>query len=406
MKEPDAVRSNKFELEVEGVRGLAALMVLYTHVLAPNHDVDPRYVPWSHWYDFEAGQGAVLLFFVLSGYVIGLTNQKSFSAAACGQYLLRRFVRLVPLCWLAIALSVLVVPRDSWHTIVANVLFLQNDLPYGSLHLPLLSANTNLWSLNYEILYYLLFILLWAWPRHTVLALVTAGSLVALGLVIPGFPPILTNYAAGWMFWLCGCWLASTPRAASDDLRWPWPSLLLFALATWKVKPLYFVAHRFALNPPMGEGWVNFTFLDFLPACVVLVMIAALRRPRIGRVLAYVSAMIPVSFLAWRMLRGRFLGDELAVYDGLVLAGIGLWWLRPSLRFFRIVAPVGAISYGLYIFQRPAQWAVAYSDLLPSGSVLTFALRAIVITGLTVGLAWLAEKKLQPVIRRICLGRH
>lgn len=393
-----------FELEVEGLRGLAALMVLYTHVFAPNHDVDPGYAPSPFWYQFEAGQGAVLLFFVLSGYVIGLTNQSAFSAQGCREYLLRRFVRLVPLCWLAILLSVLVLPKDTWGTILANILFLQNDLPYASLHVPLLAANTNLWSLNYEALYYLLFLVLWAWPVRPAGPFLLATLVVLLGLTVPGFPPFVTNYAAGWMFWLAGYWLSSTPRSASDDVRWPWPSLLLFALASWKIKPLFFLTRRAGLTPPI-EGWVNITFIDFIPVCVVLVMIVALRRPKIAWALVYLSAALPAAFMLWRMLRGRFLADELAIYDGVVLAAIGLWWLRPSLALFRLIAPLGGISYGIYIFQRPAQWAIAYADWLPGGSVATFAVRTVVIIILTLGLAWLAEKQFQPLIRRRMLRR-
>jgi peptidoglycan/LPS O-acetylase OafA/YrhL len=390
------------EWEIEGLRGLAALMVLYTHLLAPNHDVDPGYVPSVRWQDFEAGQGAVLLFFVLSGYVIGLTNQGPYSAAAGGIYLLRRFVRLVPLCWLAIVFSVIVLPRDSCRVILGNLLFLQNNLTYGGLHAPLLVANTNLWSLNYEAIYYVIFLALWARPVGLAGPFAVAGVLVALGLTVPGFPPFLTNYAAGWMFWLGGLWLATTPRATTDDVRWPWPSLLLFGLASWKIKPLFFLTRRAGLTSPI-EGWVNITFVDFIPVCVALVMIVGLRRPRQAWALVYAAAAVPVAFLAWRMIRGRFLMDELVVYDWVILAGIGLWWLRPSLRFFRGIAPLGAISYGIYIFQRPAQWAIAYADWLPAGRASTFALRAVIIAGLTVGIAWLAEKKLQPLIRRLLL---
>ena len=394
----------KTEWEVEGLRGLAALMVLYTHVFAANHDVDPGYVPSARWYEFEAGQGAVLLFFVLSGYVIGLSTPATFSAATTREYLLRRFVRLVPLCWLAILLSVLVLPKDAWSTVVANLLFLQNDLPYGPVNLPLLAANTNLWSLNYEALYYLLFIGIWAWPNGGLKPMIAAGTLVIVGLVVPGFPPFVTNYAGGWLFWLAGYWLSQTPRAETDTVRWPWPSLLLFGLAAWKIKPLFFLARRAGLPMPI-DGWVNITFIDFVPVCTALVMITALRRPRQAWALVYAAVAIPVGFMVWRLMRGRLLADELAVYDWIVFAGIGLWWLRPSLALFRVIAPLGGISYGIYIFQRPAQWFVAYHDWLPGGSAATFVLRAVVITALTLGLAWLAEKKLQPVFRRWVLRR-
>jgi peptidoglycan/LPS O-acetylase OafA/YrhL len=380
-------------------------MVIYTHLLAPNHDVDPRYFPSSAFWWFEAGQGAVLLFFVLSGYVIGLTNQAGFSPWECRRYLLRRTVRLVPLCWLAIGLSVLVLPGDSGRTILANLLFLQNELPYGSLSLPLLDANTNLWSLNYEALYYLLFLAVWALPpaAGVRLALAACLGMILLGVLFPGFPGLVTNYATGWLFWLVGLWLSRAPQSAGG-VRWPWPALMLFALATWKIKPLFQLAKRFDLLPP-ATGWVNYSFIDLIPVCLALVMIAAQRQPRRARLWVHLAALVPVTFFLWRVLRGRAFGDEHALYDAVVLAAAGLWWWRPSIGFLSWAAPLGTISYGLYIFQRPAQWLVAHGGWLPDGNLATFVLRLLVILALTFALAWFAERKLQPVIRRAILGR-
>jgi peptidoglycan/LPS O-acetylase OafA/YrhL len=276
---------------------------------------------------------------------------------------------------------------------------LQNDLGYGAFHIPVLLANTNLWSLNYEALYYLLFILIWSRSSGFVRPMIVACILTGLGIAIPGFPPLLANYATGWMFWLAGYGLSLTAKDKTSAARWPWPSLLLLGLATWKIKPFYVVANRLGW-PVHTDGWVNATFVDFLPVCAALVMIVAVRRPKIAWLLVLTAAVIPAGFMVWRILRGRCFTDDLALYDGLVVLGLAGWWIRPSLRVFRLVAPLGAISYGIYVFQRPVQWCIARHDWLPSCSAGTFWMRAAIITGLTLLLAWLAEKKLQPVIKR------
>ena len=386
---------------MEGLRGIAALLVLYCHLLAPLYHLDPAYRPSPVWYDFEAGQGAVLLFFVLSGYVIGLTNPRAFSLPNARDYLHRRAVRLVPLYWLALILSILAVPGDRWSTIVGNVFFLENSLPYGHWSLPLLAGNTNLWSLNYEVLYYLLFLLLWWSPLHPRWFLAGCTLVVSWSWLDARCPAFVANYAAGWAFWLAGLTLSRSPRRAEAELpASPWPSLLLLWLVTWKVKPLFFFARRFGLTTPI-EGWVNITFLDFLPACLVLVMIASRRRPALARWYVGMAAGLPLVFTLWRGWRGRWLHDELALYDGLVLLALLLWWWRPSLAFFRWVMPLGGISYGVYIFQRPVQWFIRDSLWLPVGSVYSYTYRLVLAVTLTLAVAWLAERKLQPHLRNL-----
>ena len=63
------------DLVLEGLRGFAALLVLYAHLTAPVTKLDPAYAPSPEWWRWEFATGAVLLFFVISGYVIGLTNR-------------------------------------------------------------------------------------------------------------------------------------------------------------------------------------------------------------------------------------------------------------------------------------------------------------------------------------------
>ena len=130
--------SSDFENGIEGLRGFASLAVLYTHFLWAN-DIDPGFTLPEGWMIFECSQGAVLLFFILSGYVIGLTNRLPLSPPNWRMYVWRRVVRIVPLCWLALMLSALVrtTPLD---VLLGNLFFLQNTLPRSSLCSPLPAA--------------------------------------------------------------------------------------------------------------------------------------------------------------------------------------------------------------------------------------------------------------------------
>lgn len=387
------------ELAVEGLRGLAALMVVYTHLLAPFSDVDPGYAPSTLFWKFEAGQGAVLFFFVLSGYVIGITNSAPPRPGSLGNYAWRRVIRLVPLYLLAVGLSVAIRPTDSFRTIAGNLVFLQNTLPYGDWHAPLLSSNTNLWSLNYEVLYYILFPLIWITGGRGWAWLVGAGGLGIAAWCLPISAALLACYAAGWAFWLAGYCLAQAPRVSLEDpLRAPWPSLAILWLVTWHVKPLWYFTRRFEFLPS-GEAWMNFTYYDFIPVCVALLMVGSGRLPRLSRMILYTALFIPLGFLLWRTARGRLFADSNAIDDALCLVATGLWWFRPSTAILSRFASLGAISYGLYIFQRPAQWLIRDAGWLPSGSVFTLTLRIFLVLVVTLAIAWITESRLQPWIR-------
>ena len=65
-----------FDFKLEGLRGLAALTVVLGHTIVIKQTLDPHYQPTGV-FSFQApGHLSVLIFFILSGYVIGLTNQR------------------------------------------------------------------------------------------------------------------------------------------------------------------------------------------------------------------------------------------------------------------------------------------------------------------------------------------
>ena len=393
-----------FEAGTNGIRGFAALLVLYTHLLVPKCEVDPSYAPWAGFMTVDASQGAVLIFFVLSGYVLGLTYRAQPSGHGLIDYAGRRFIRIVPLYLLAAISGVIIHPVDDYHTVVGNLLFLQNDLPMGSWHVQLLKANINLWSLHYEMLYYILFPLVWYTRTQWLKWLCSAAVISVMGWLLPVIGPTIATYAAGWVFWLAGYGLAQAPSVDATNLksRLPWPSLLLLWLVLWRTKPLWAVCHR--LGWLSGhKAWMDFSYFDFLPACIALMMSASGRRPRGSWLIIWTTLAIPIAFLFWRALRGRLLMSDLSLMDGLLVAAVLLWFWRPSPRHFAHLAPIGAISYAIYVFQRPVQWLVFNHIPLPTGSSFSFTVRILATVVITFVVAYLAERKFQPYIRNCWL---
>ena len=340
----------------------------------------------------------MLLFFVLSGYVIGLTNQRPASGPNVRDFWRRRFWRLLPINALAVGLAWIALPTTAPGTLLGNLLFLQNSQPFFGLRIPLLEANPNLWSLHYEVVYYLLFPVIWCLrPR---VAVVLSGLLVlaALRLGAPSLA-LMANLAAGGCFWLAGLWLAwrssPTPKRTSGTA---WPSALLLFFVTCKLEVAEIFAQRAGLSFPWAPE-VNLWHLDLLPAAILLVAAVACRSTPGGRLTLVLTVTIPGARVLWQMeSQHGWPLSETRLYAVFWLLALALLPWRPSLKVWTWLAPVGAFSYGLYAMAAPTQAWMQRQTWLPAGSVQSYWLRLVLVLALASLLAWLAETKLQPMI--------
>jgi len=91
---------NQRWIELDGVRGLAALLVLYVHVL---HTWVPNHPEWLFWLRNISALGwtGVHLFFVLSGFLIaGILMENRDSQNYFRVFYLRRSLRILPIYFL------------------------------------------------------------------------------------------------------------------------------------------------------------------------------------------------------------------------------------------------------------------------------------------------------------------
>lgn len=206
---------------LDGLRGLAALAVLLTHV------------------GFQAGAygdgllGRVLgrfdlgvaLFFALSGYLLHLpfarAAREGRPAPDARAYLVRRAARVLPLYWVVLAVVAVVVPPPA-RDLVANVLLVQIYLPDA-----MVGAFTQTWSLATEVSFYLALPLLAWWlarrrrPALAVCLLALAGlafAMVAAGVAIGG-ETLATRWLPAHLSWFCAGLLLAQARVAPDA---PW----------------------------------------------------------------------------------------------------------------------------------------------------------------------------------------
>jgi exopolysaccharide production protein ExoZ len=225
---PKNTSSRTFE-NIQSLRGIAAVLVLYAHVRMLMHLCNPA------WSESQIGGIGVDLFFVISGFVISLTANKKHHTA--GDFLLARFARVLPLYFVA----------NLTHT------FLRLAVPgFGDSHVSLKSLwngffflpvfDTGLftnppifvgWTLSFEMWFYLVFAasLLFVRPRWAACIIPPFFAVAALGgnlyhgdWILPHF--LMHPFAIEFGF---GC----VVYQLRDQIRSYLPILLLAAAALY-----------------------------------------------------------------------------------------------------------------------------------------------------------------------------
>lgn len=165
--------ANRIDL-LDSCRGVAAMVVVihHIHVLFPDtiRTISGFSELTGNLIIFISGlnKEAVLFFFILSGFAIALSSGRINLTTRSGinTYLYKRFKRILPLYWFALALTALCGflgqwtddPSFSWYHFSGNLFMMQaSSITQGVWFIPF-GKNGPLWSISYEMFYYLFFI--------------------------------------------------------------------------------------------------------------------------------------------------------------------------------------------------------------------------------------------------------
>ncbi|MDX2054175.1 MAG: acyltransferase [Polyangiaceae bacterium] len=333
--------------ELECLRGLAAFYVFLHHYVRRGVPELPILVRF-----FSFGQVAVMLFFLVSGFVIHLATRSATGPFQFFPYLLRRIRRIYPPYLIALLLTWVcwwVVPINlpfSFKELAGNALMLQGES--GTSSIKHFLDNYPLWSLSYEFWFYVLYGLLvssgLSFEQQRRVTLVVTALATIVDLTIPNQAARFISY---FPLWWVGVELAE----------------------------LYEQSKRIRLR-------------SLLPALSVLAL------PFLARALD----------LLWRS------GLEISVYGArettvrrfvtvALLLSVGLVWQRfsfrgfwPILGVFRWLAP---ISYALYVTHAPVLRIAVMSSPIRSG-LLNF----LWICPLVLAVAWVIEVPIQNAVNR------
>lgn len=201
---------------------------------------------------FRFGQEAVLVFFLLSGFVI-FSNERD-RVSPPYEYFWRRIRRIYPALLVAILISTAVAidngtlgQRFEISELIGTLLGLQDSstLKPGVIVGPYLS-NDPLWSLSYELAFYFAFpIVMWLWRRDSRLVDHGVGiascSAYVLYALVPNHWALVTSY---FLVWWCGAAVAErfqrgerTYRSLGPPLYWLATLCAIAAIAVVWVGP-------------------------------------------------------------------------------------------------------------------------------------------------------------------------
>ncbi len=332
------------------IRGFAAFYVVFYHWITPL-----KFIPESiKKIFFSFGQEAVMLFFILSGFVI-YWSVKNTENLTFKPYFIKRFRRIYFPFSLALIISILVfcyngnlADNFSVREIFGNIFMLQDLAQFkpGTWFNTFLK-NYPLWSLSYEWWFYIMF-----FPCYKLLLnhkysvyIITAFSGLN-GLIYLSYPNQIALICSYYVIWWCGVELGKI-FLTQEKFTFNNTKHLIFCLLF--MSTLMFI-------PVLSANELKFGYYPFL---VFRHFFVSLLYVIIG--LIYTQINIKISFF-----------DKFT-------------------DFFALIAP---ISYGLYIFHYPILMQLNLSNYLPDFLALFVKLFLII------GLSYLTEIKLQPVVNQ------
>jgi peptidoglycan/LPS O-acetylase OafA/YrhL len=334
---------------LDGIRGLAALFVVLSHIFErawPGYPGANHAPFWAAWMIY--GRGAVVVFIALSGFSLGLGPARSgWRLESLATYAHRRAWRILPPYWAALGFSLVmtwyVLAQPGWpvpngKSVVVYGFLAQDAFSQGrgGGFWSAGSPNRAFWSIAVEAqLYFLLPLLLLLVRRVSARAMVglVAAIVVTIGLLGPHVP--LLNSAL----------VKFTPDLA-----------VLFAVGLLGAG-IVTAGERIRSRP-----WAGYALAAAVPAIVLMVVKGAM----------------------WSNLNLFWLDLAWAPAVGCFLAAVATSRPRPVVRFLdsRLPRSLGSCSYSLYLTHMPIVIAVSYALILgrvATGTPTFFVLAAILL---------------------------
>lgn len=395
--------SRTFDFNLEALRGVAAIVVVWHHVILHQHWLDPHYIPSGLFAFVPSGHLSVLVFFVLSGYVIGRVHLVPLGKKDIVPYLKKRFIRIYPIYLVSMILALLVARQNyTALTVISNLTMTQNELA------PIIFENNPSWSLGFEIAFYLSFVPL---SFFRINVPITAGIFAVIGIIANTQQYWGTGgYFLGFAFWLCGVMIARNAQRSLAPSFALMVSLLLLLLSLREFNSLtvwLYKIHVLLANPDTFEaGPAQIADLSNLPYCLLLVLVFASRDFIYRKWLVLVLLLLPIYGLRTKLYHMHISENKFIILP-ICFYALSLLIYFNQQRFENVcervihrISSTGALSYGLYIMHFPIIAIFVRIEWF-SGTAITFCIRLLCYIFLCFTASYFLEKKFQPWVKRV-----
>jgi peptidoglycan/LPS O-acetylase OafA/YrhL len=228
-------------ISVQSLRAIAAWMVVMHHVMQIFYD--SRGTDWFSVLFSRYGSIGVDIFFVISGFVIYVsTSERKISSF---HFFINRIIRIVPAYWIYTLLTALLVINfenlipftqiEAWF-LAKSLTFVPAINPGGVWYFPLLTVG---WTLNFEMMFYLIFSLALLVPGNYRLPYVLVAMMV-LQMVMHRLSPAWKFYDDVRIYeFFFGIVVAATYRSLWLKKLGLLPSIMVFFVAVTVIYSAY-----------------------------------------------------------------------------------------------------------------------------------------------------------------------
>jgi peptidoglycan/LPS O-acetylase OafA/YrhL len=231
-------------LNIQALRGVAALLVLLPHIKNYDHRFAGDRIPGSVgrasaiW---ELGNAGVDLFFVISGFVmVATTLNRRGASSKPGNFLLRRAARIYPLYWvISLVVAAVYLKNSAMVNAGQKIVMWKSFLLYPQKVAPLVAQG---WTLSHEFYFYLVFAVLLMFRESWAPAVLIAwGAIVAAISPLSQRSPELDIIANPLTLeFIAGCFVAfATQRSRSGGGLMLLGGIVLLVLCGTRVTDLH-----------------------------------------------------------------------------------------------------------------------------------------------------------------------